>query len=164
MRRGACTQRIPTTLCALHFYLESSVTFPRGQTPPSQGYGSGALRLYRATDSTLLHWELDRVLLHRPLIDTSLVEWEGRWYMFTSDVVSDRHTRRGGAAAVPSPLLCTDHRQSTRVSQQCAVCLAAHAEEARRHKEWRARGVVRGHAPGALAPTRAQPRCGLCAA
>ncbi len=52
-----------------------------------EGYGSGALRLYRASDFPL-RWEFDRVLVDRPLIDTSLFQWEGRWWMFTSDVVS----------------------------------------------------------------------------
>lgn len=32
----------------------------------------------------------DRLLLPRPLIDASLVEWQGRWYLLGSD-----HTRRG---------------------------------------------------------------------
>ena len=52
-----------------------------------EGYGSGALRLYRAGTAFPLRWELERVLLQRPLIDTSLVEWQGRWWMFGSDVV-----------------------------------------------------------------------------
>jgi hypothetical protein len=52
-----------------------------------EGYGSGALRLYRAVEFPL-HWEFAAMLVDRPLIDTSLVEWEGRWWMFTSDAVS----------------------------------------------------------------------------
>jgi hypothetical protein len=52
-----------------------------------EGYGSGALRLYKAVEFPL-RWEFAAVLVDRPLIDTSLVEWEGRWWMFTSDAVS----------------------------------------------------------------------------
>ncbi|KAL4451194.1 hypothetical protein ABPG77_009266 [Micractinium sp. CCAP 211/92] len=50
---------------------------------------SGRLTLYRATDFPLA-WQEDRLLLPRPLIDASLVEWQGRWYLLGSD-----HTRRG---------------------------------------------------------------------
>ncbi|GAB4816109.1 hypothetical protein N2152v2_003155 [Parachlorella kessleri] len=59
-----------------------------------EGYGSGALRLYRASDFPL-RWEFDRVLVDRPLIDTSLFQWEGRWWMFTSDV-KRRHATKNG--------------------------------------------------------------------
>lgn len=52
-----------------------------------EAFGSGGLRLYRAKRFPL-EWELERVLVDRPLVDTSLVEWEGRWWMFTSDFVS----------------------------------------------------------------------------
>lgn len=51
--------------------------------------GSGRLSLYRATDFPLA-WQEDRLLLPRPLIDASLVEWGGRWYLLGSD-----HTRPG---------------------------------------------------------------------
>ena len=50
---------------------------------------SGQLLLYRATDFPLA-WQQDRLLLPRPLIDASIVEWQGRWYLLGSD-----HTRRG---------------------------------------------------------------------
>ncbi|GAB4815338.1 hypothetical protein N2152v2_002384 [Parachlorella kessleri] len=46
--------------------------------------GSGQLQLYRAK-SFPLHWVLDRVLLERPLVDASPVQWAGRWWMFASD-------------------------------------------------------------------------------
>lgn len=64
--------------------------------------GSGRLSLYRATDFPLA-WQEDRLLLPRPLIDASLVEWGGRWYLLGSD-----HTRPGamknGARGWPAGL------------------------------------------------------------
>lgn len=50
---------------------------------------SGRLTLYRAT-SFPTAWEEHSVALRRPLVDASLVEWQGRWYLLGSD-----HTRRG---------------------------------------------------------------------
>ena len=49
-----------------------------------EGSLSGQLTLYRATDFPLA-WQPERVLLERPLIDASMVKWEGRWYLLGSD-------------------------------------------------------------------------------
>ena len=51
------------------------------------GCGSKELRLYEAAEFPL-QWRLHSVLIHRPMIDATLVEWRGLWWMFTSDVVS----------------------------------------------------------------------------
>lgn len=51
-----------------------------------EGQASRALRLYRAVEFPL-KWEFDRVLVDRPLVDATLVEWEGRWWLFASDHV-----------------------------------------------------------------------------
>jgi hypothetical protein len=59
---------------------------------------SGQLRLYRAK-SFPLEWELDRVLLERPLVDASLVEFGGKWWMFASDP-SRRGARKNGEAGL----------------------------------------------------------------
>lgn len=56
-----------------------------------EGHASGALRLYVA-EAFPLHWRLHSVLLQRPMIDASLAEWRGRWYLFASDVVGGRCT------------------------------------------------------------------------
>eukprot|EP00887_Chlorella_sp_A99_P007508 scaffold2.g7508.t1 len=45
---------------------------------------SGALYLYRAAEFPL-RWERAASLINRPLVDASLVEWQGLWYMFASD-------------------------------------------------------------------------------
>jgi hypothetical protein len=49
-----------------------------------EGSESGSLRLYRAVDYPL-RWELEKDLIKKPLVDASLVEWQGRWYLFASD-------------------------------------------------------------------------------
>ncbi len=51
-----------------------------------EGHASGSLRLYVADDFPL-RWRFHSTLLPRPMIDASLVEWQGRWYLFASDVV-----------------------------------------------------------------------------
>ena len=50
------------------------------------GCGSKELRLYEAVNFPL-KWRFHSVLLQRPMIDATLVEWQGLWWMFTSDVV-----------------------------------------------------------------------------
>lgn len=52
-----------------------------------EGSGSGGLRLYRAVEYPL-RWELTQEIIKRPLIDASILEWKGRWYIFASDPVS----------------------------------------------------------------------------
>jgi hypothetical protein len=49
-----------------------------------EGSGSGSLRLYRAVDYPL-RWAIEKELINKPLVDASLVEWKGRWYLFASD-------------------------------------------------------------------------------
>ncbi|XP_058073903.1 glucosamine inositolphosphorylceramide transferase 1-like [Magnolia sinica] len=49
-----------------------------------EGSERGDLRLYRATEFPLL-WTLEKVLINRPLIDTSLIQYEGYHWLFTSD-------------------------------------------------------------------------------
>jgi hypothetical protein len=51
------------------------------------GCGSKELRLYES-DQFPLKWRRHSVLIQRPMIDATLVEWNGLWWMFTSDVVS----------------------------------------------------------------------------
>ncbi|KAL4442485.1 hypothetical protein ABPG77_005069 [Micractinium sp. CCAP 211/92] len=50
-----------------------------------EGHASGSLRLYVADDFPL-RWRFHSALLPRPMIDASLVQWQGRWYLFASDV------------------------------------------------------------------------------
>jgi hypothetical protein len=54
---------------------------------------SGSLNLYRATDFPT-GWERDRVLVQAPLIDASLAQWGGRWWMFASNRVRRPGARR----------------------------------------------------------------------
>ena len=51
-----------------------------------EGSGSGSLRLYRAVEYPL-KWELVQEMVNKPLIDASIVEWQGRWYLLASDPV-----------------------------------------------------------------------------
>ncbi|KAG7670511.1 hypothetical protein KSW81_003073 [Nannochloris sp. 'desiccata'] len=57
-----------------------------------EGSGSGSLRLYRAVDYPL-RWELEKELINKPLVDASLVEWKGRWYLFASDPSRPGHKK-----------------------------------------------------------------------
>lgn len=52
-----------------------------------EGARSGTLRLYRAVQLPL-RWELVSIIIDRPLVDPSMVQWKGRWYIFASDPVS----------------------------------------------------------------------------
>lgn len=52
-----------------------------------EGSQKGDLRLYRA-DNFPLKWELEKVILKRPLIDSFIMKHESRYYLFGSD-----HTR-----------------------------------------------------------------------
>ncbi|KAK8958468.1 hypothetical protein KSP40_PGU002589 [Platanthera guangdongensis] len=49
-----------------------------------EGSKKGELRLYRATKFPL-EWTFDRVLVSKPLVDTSLVHYNGYYWLFTSD-------------------------------------------------------------------------------
>ncbi|CAI9302991.1 unnamed protein product [Lactuca saligna] len=52
-----------------------------------EGSKKGDLRLYRAVNFPL-KWELEKVILKRPLIDSFIIKYESRYYLFGSD-----HTR-----------------------------------------------------------------------
>lgn len=93
---------------------------------------SGALRLYRATRFPLT-WEFDRVLYQRPLVDASIVKYQGQFWMFASDQVRTTiHARR-----VP-------HTKHMQPGQDGAAV-------------WPAGGVLRPHAAGPLEAPRSQP-------
>ncbi|KAL6005903.1 Glucosamine inositolphosphorylceramide transferase 1 [Asimina triloba] len=49
-----------------------------------EGSDKGDLRLYRATEFPLL-WTLEKVLIRRPLVDASLIQYEGYYWLFASD-------------------------------------------------------------------------------
>ncbi|OAY79067.1 Glycosyltransferase family protein 64 protein C5 [Ananas comosus] len=49
-----------------------------------EGSKKGDLRLYRATKFPL-EWTLEKVLIKKPLIDASLVQYEGYYWLFASD-------------------------------------------------------------------------------
>ncbi|KAJ1263842.1 hypothetical protein BS78_09G217900 [Paspalum vaginatum] len=49
-----------------------------------EGNKKKELRLYRATKFPL-EWTLEKVLVNKPLIDASLVQFEGYWWLFASD-------------------------------------------------------------------------------
>lgn len=48
-----------------------------------ESFQAGEIALYRAVDDSLDHWERDCALLGgRPAADASLIEYQGRWWMF----------------------------------------------------------------------------------
>ncbi|KAF6985890.1 hypothetical protein CFC21_003704 [Triticum aestivum] len=49
-----------------------------------EGNKKKELRLYRATKFPL-EWTLEKVLINKPLIDASLVQYEDNWWLFASD-------------------------------------------------------------------------------
>ncbi|PKA57279.1 alpha-1,4-N-acetylglucosaminyltransferase EXTL3 [Apostasia shenzhenica] len=49
-----------------------------------EGSKKGDLRLYRATKFPL-KWTFEKILVHKPLIDTSMVQYSGYYWLFTSD-------------------------------------------------------------------------------
>uniref|UniRef100_I1PXH2 Glucosamine inositolphosphorylceramide transferase 1 n=2 Tax=Oryza glaberrima TaxID=4538 RepID=I1PXH2_ORYGL len=49
-----------------------------------EGNKKKELRLYRATKFPL-EWTLEKVLIDKPLIDSSLVQYDGLWWLFASD-------------------------------------------------------------------------------
>ncbi|KAI7844140.1 hypothetical protein COHA_002275 [Chlorella ohadii] len=59
-----------------------------------EGSGSGRLTLYRAAQFPLV-WEEERVLVPRPLVDASLVEWQSRWYLLASDLAQPGAAKNG---------------------------------------------------------------------
>ncbi|KAF5765586.1 putative hexosyltransferase [Helianthus annuus] len=54
-----------------------------------EGSKKGDLRLYRAVEFPL-KWELEKIILKRPLIDSFIMEYESRYWLFGSD-----HSRTG---------------------------------------------------------------------
>eukprot|EP00887_Chlorella_sp_A99_P000043 scaffold16.g43.t1 len=59
-------------------------------------------------------WQLEKVLLPKLLIDTSLVEWGGWWWMFTSDVVRRRMVAQEGSRAGSSAMPPEERRGATK--------------------------------------------------
>ena len=49
-----------------------------------EGSKKGDLRLYRALDFPL-QWTLERVLIKRPLVDATMLEYKGKFWIFGSD-------------------------------------------------------------------------------
>ncbi|CAL9107483.1 unnamed protein product [Musa textilis] len=49
-----------------------------------EGNKKGELRLYRAVNFPL-KWALEKVLIRKPLIDASLIQYEGHYWLFASD-------------------------------------------------------------------------------
>jgi len=49
-----------------------------------EGSKKGDLRLYKALDFPL-EWKLEKVLIHKPLVDASIVEYKGQYWIFASD-------------------------------------------------------------------------------
>ncbi|KAH7428867.1 hypothetical protein KP509_09G020700 [Ceratopteris richardii] len=49
-----------------------------------EGSAKGDLRLYRALQFPLI-WTLDRVLIRRPLVDATMIEYNGKYWIFGSD-------------------------------------------------------------------------------
>ncbi|XP_047332218.1 glucosamine inositolphosphorylceramide transferase 1 [Impatiens glandulifera] len=49
-----------------------------------EGSAKGDLRLYRAIEFPL-RWKMERVIMKRPLVDSSIVEHEGKYWLFGSD-------------------------------------------------------------------------------
>ncbi|KAG9158628.1 hypothetical protein Leryth_019222 [Lithospermum erythrorhizon] len=49
-----------------------------------EGSGKGELRLYRSVKFPL-EWTLDRVLLKRPLVDSFIISYDGKYWLFGSD-------------------------------------------------------------------------------
>ncbi|XP_051121481.1 glucosamine inositolphosphorylceramide transferase 1-like [Andrographis paniculata] len=54
-----------------------------------EGSAKGELRLYRAIDFPL-KWKLDRVILKKPLVDSFMIPYQGKFWLFGSD-----HSRIG---------------------------------------------------------------------
>ncbi|RWV80921.1 hypothetical protein GW17_00057726 [Ensete ventricosum] len=57
--------------------------FPQIYMMP-EGNKKGQLRLYRAVNFPL-KWTLEKVLIRKPLIDPSLIQYEGHYWLFASD-------------------------------------------------------------------------------
>ncbi|KAJ7545232.1 hypothetical protein O6H91_09G111700 [Diphasiastrum complanatum] len=49
-----------------------------------EGSKNGDLRLYRALDFPL-HWTLEKVLIHKPIVDATMLEYDGSYWIFGSD-------------------------------------------------------------------------------
>ena len=72
------------TVLAPPFHLSYPQVFEHGgetwMVPES--YQAGEAALYRAVDASLDRWERQCTLLAEPVADASVVEWQGRWWMF----------------------------------------------------------------------------------
>ena len=75
-----------------------------------EGYKSGSLRLYKAVQYPL-KWELEVVMMNRPLVDASIVEWEDRWYLFASDPVRRKRMNESNCFVFVSRLLITRKKE-----------------------------------------------------
>jgi hypothetical protein len=49
-----------------------------------EGSKKGDLRLYKALEFPL-QWKMEKVLIHKPLVDASIVEYKGQYWIFASD-------------------------------------------------------------------------------
>jgi hypothetical protein len=139
-----------------------------------EGSKSGSLHLYRATDFPT-GWERERVLLQAPLVDASLAQWGGRWWMFASNTVRGPPARRpalggrgSGAAATgggregggsragggKASWLLSSGPRCLRVPADSSA-RSRLAEMERRGQERRAGDLPRDLAPGALGAAQA---------
>lgn len=60
---------------------------------------SGKLTLYKAIEFPL-EWEAVSVMLDSPVVNPSIVEWEGLWYLFVTDDTSKGRKISGSASAI----------------------------------------------------------------
>lgn len=60
---------------------------------------SGKLTLYKAIEFPL-EWEAVSVLLDSPVVNPSIVQWEGLWYLFVTDDTSKGRKMSGSASAI----------------------------------------------------------------
>ncbi|KAL8538755.1 hypothetical protein ACS0TY_000676 [Phlomoides rotata] len=59
-----------------------------------EGSEKGDLRLYRATDFPL-KWTLEKIMIERPLVDSSIVPHDGKFWLFGSDHSGISNTKNG---------------------------------------------------------------------
>ncbi|PTT81971.1 glycosyl hydrolase family 43 [Pelomonas sp. HMWF004] len=94
------------TVMDLPFHLSYPQVFEHdGETwMVPESYQAGEIALYRATDASLNHWDRDCALLQGlPGADASLIEHEGRWWMFYTLVgAGARDQRELHAAHAPA--------------------------------------------------------------
>lgn len=83
--RDTLAWRGSRTVLAQPFHLSYPQVFEHGgQTwMVPESYQAGEVALYRATDASLDHWQREAALLGGlPVADASLIEHQGRWWMF----------------------------------------------------------------------------------